>query len=243
MCIRDRDGDDYWTCKYKLERQLAILQQTKSVLSFHSCHVLVEETEITSPSTILSKTSFSDPMDLSPFTGNIPTASVVFDKSVIPDIPTEYFSLSHQDTPLWLLLAARGEVCYIAEVWSVYRIHSAGIWSLIPDIQQSEKLAKLYKTIAIVLGKEPDRRAKIWEKFFERAAKANIHQTILNRVQSGMWKSARKDVIEYILCKPRACFLPPKGYWSLYLRILLGIPSSFMKCHTQTQTMAGSGRE
>jgi len=223
------DGDDFWTYPYKLQRQLSLLKETQAVLCFHSCRLLSEKSGALIPGVGLSKTFYSDPIDLDQELINVSTASAMFDKNALPEIPREYTTLFNQDAPLWMLLSARGGVCYIPEAWSVYRVHPHGIWSSISDIEKSERLAETTKTIATVLGKEPDARAGMWKSFFQRRVKRHMHQTILNRVSCGRWKAARRDVWQYLWGSPCPRFVPPRGHWGLYLRILLGRPSSLMK--------------
>jgi len=223
------EGDDFWTYPFKLQRQVDILKRTGAVMCLHACHVLsgVSESLIECPP--LSKDRYHDPMDLANDLGHFPTASVMFDKQVIPEIPHEYFTLYCADTPLWMLLAARGEVRAIPERWSVYRVHPQGIWSGLQDAEKIENAVKTMKVIAEVLGREFDVRSGQWRGFFQGRAKDLVRQGIINCVSSGKWRAARRGVWEYLWGLPYPRLVPPRHQWGLYLRILLGIPSSLMK--------------
>ncbi len=227
------EGDDFWIYPFKLQRQTDLLKRTGAVMCLHPCFGLFEFSNSMVSGTLLSRSCYRDPRDLAKEAAFIPTASVMFDRKMLPAIPPEYYTLYNGDAPIWMLLAARGEVRVIPERWSVYRIHSSGIWSSLSDGDKAEIVAKTTKVIAEVLGREPDRRSREWREFFLNSAKDHVHQEIINRVSCGRWRAARRSVWRYLFGLPRPRLIPPRHHWGLYLRIMLGKPSALMKKHEQ----------
>jgi glycosyltransferase involved in cell wall biosynthesis len=127
------DGDDYWSDKYKLKKQVEFLDANPECsFVFH-------------PSEHLDKkngTFKQHKLDFLPNYGivkiknlitqggkMIATNSILFRRELYTDIPGWALKAPVGDLPLTLVLASRGKVGYINEMMSVYRIQTDFSWT------------------------------------------------------------------------------------------------------------------
>ena len=124
------EGDDYWTCPDKLQKQVDFLERHRDCsMSFHNA-VLVGE------STGAGRTVYDETVrgsyelaDLFPWNW-IYTASVMYRRSALPKrVPDWYFGMPMFDWPTFILIARSGRLGYIPDVMSAYRVHGGGVWS------------------------------------------------------------------------------------------------------------------
>ena len=123
------EGDDYWTDVHKLQKQVELLDsQPKLSFCFHGCPMQFEREDnqeqyfhkppqegIYHLKDVLHKTSF------------VPTCSVVLRRAMLSTFPEQIKSLKMIDKFLFLSLADKGDLYYIAQDMGVYRIHNGGI--------------------------------------------------------------------------------------------------------------------
>lgn len=123
------EGDDYWTCADKLQQQVDTLDAHPDwAICFHPCACLYEDGMQGIP---VYPMGWTKPVatieDL--FASNfIPTSSVVFRNHLFTEFPRWFHELLIGDWPLHILNAAHGDIGFIPEVMSIYRIHKGGIW-------------------------------------------------------------------------------------------------------------------
>lgn len=120
------EGDDYWTDKRKLQKQVDFLEDNPDYsVCFHQARVVYEDS---------SKKSFLFPnvRDIAWYsleellkTNYIPTNSVVYRKQSYKNLPS---NIAPGDWYLHLYHAKQGKIKYMPEVMSVYRKHAEGIW-------------------------------------------------------------------------------------------------------------------
>lgn len=124
------EGDDYWTHPLKLQRQVDALDARADwALCFHPAKCLYEDgltgSEFYPPDWSRPEATIVDLMS-----GNfIATASVVFRNRLFGPFPPWFAELSIGDWPLHILNAAHGNIGFLPDVMSVYRIHARGAWS------------------------------------------------------------------------------------------------------------------
>jgi glycosyltransferase involved in cell wall biosynthesis len=124
------EGDDYWTHPGKLRRQVGFLDAHPAyALCGHNGMVRNEWAD----SMHVMRGNVPEDVDL-PLShlirGNfIPTASIMYRRSLMGAWPDCFRALGFGDWPLQIILAQRGAVRFLAEPMSVYRIHSGGAWS------------------------------------------------------------------------------------------------------------------
>jgi glycosyltransferase involved in cell wall biosynthesis len=117
------DGDDYWTDSYKLQKQVDFLEGNEEfAMCFHDAWV-IEDNKKLHQYVNKSKTVFKTE-DL--FERHfIPTASIVFRNNI--QLPDWYSEVQSGDRLLLFFLSLQGNLKYLDEVMSVYRLHDAGI--------------------------------------------------------------------------------------------------------------------
>ena len=127
------EGDDYWTDSYKLQKQIDYLEKhPKCSLVFHSAMFINVKRQPTGTIARIAKKNKIVEMGeiLTKANPNfIPTASRVYRKKSMTDLPSWFLNASIGDFPLALLIANHGYFYYIDEIMSVYRTGVKGSWS------------------------------------------------------------------------------------------------------------------
>jgi glycosyltransferase involved in cell wall biosynthesis len=144
------EGDDYWTSSEKLQKQVNFLDRHPDFsLCFHDSWVVHE------------KGQWDDrqycPEDLEAFptlerlfaVNFIPTAAVMYRRGVVRELPKGLFTLKMMDWPLHLLHAQQGQMGYLNEIMSAYRIHAAGVWSSLSEAKRIKEIARMLEWINI----------------------------------------------------------------------------------------------
>lgn len=127
------EGDDYWIDPSKLHRQVSALQANEDsdlafhpaigrcsdykvgdkIIGYHGRHVR----HITSDEIVVGRG------------GIMPSASIMFRRTVIDAIPEWFSEMAGCDYHLKCLAGARGGALYLPYLMSVYRINSKGSWT------------------------------------------------------------------------------------------------------------------
>ena len=127
------EGDDYWTDKHKLQKQVDYLNDNPNIVfSFHHSKRFVQNTGEFFP--YIGLEQFKDKEVIPKHLlfkrggGTFPTASVVFRKSILENLPDYFYSFGVGDTPLFLLAISKGSIGYQSDSMSVYRTSDVN-WS------------------------------------------------------------------------------------------------------------------
>jgi hypothetical protein len=125
------EGDDYWTHPHKLQKQIAYLQQhPETAICFHNAAIVNEEGVHEGYSNLPDQPMLTEFDDLAK--GEyIYTATCVFRACYLRQYPVGGRQYMNNYT-LDLFNAQFGSIYYFNEVWSVYRKHSGGSWSMKP---------------------------------------------------------------------------------------------------------------
>jgi len=142
------EGDDYWTSPQKLQQQVDALDAEPGwAMCFHpaacvylngsrSCNVWPYDWDRREGSLLdLFNVNF------------IATGSVVYRNGLFPELPAWFADSFIGDWPLHMLHAAHGNIGFLSEIMSVYRVHSTGIWS---GMSRADRLAKVFKMFSLV---------------------------------------------------------------------------------------------
>lgn len=147
------DGDDYWTSPSKLAIQLAHLERNPQyAMTFHPV-ARVDEDDRPLPDLPESPwdrpTAVRDDLWRGCF---IQASSVVFRRSAYDLLPTWYQESSFGDWELYLLLAERGDIGFLSERMSAYRVHAGGVWSGEAPRRRAQQVERFYALAARVEG-------------------------------------------------------------------------------------------
>lgn len=135
------EGDDYWTDKDKLQRQVELLENNEEVmLCMHATGVFNVDENLLEPNKIRLNNgdrSFhaEDIINGGGDFGH--TSSFVFRRGIIEKPPQWFLDSPSGDTPLRLLCAHIGTVYYLDQDMSVYRKGVVGSWTR--RVQNNEK--------------------------------------------------------------------------------------------------------
>ena len=129
------EGDDYWTDPQKLQKQVDFLNMhPKCSMCFHEAYNIWpngHKEEYIKTHGIIKKVYYNLEDILEKHF--IPTASMVFRRSLIKDIPPEMYDVPAGDWLLQVIFASNGTLAYIDGIWSVRRIHPGGLTSMASD--------------------------------------------------------------------------------------------------------------
>lgn len=121
------DGDDFWTDKYKLQKQVDFLNKNKDyVICFHRVTIVDKDNNVL-------KTSNPDEKETSEITDIlsrgwfIHTGSLVFRNFLLQELPDFFYKYGSADYMLHVLLSQHGKIGFINSVMSIYRVHQGGI--------------------------------------------------------------------------------------------------------------------
>jgi glycosyltransferase involved in cell wall biosynthesis len=125
------EGDDYWTDKYKLQKQLEFLEgHPDHSLCFHAV-VLYFESEgryaLTKAQSLPKKDSLTTE-DLIESNYICGFSVCMYRASVVRNIPEEIFGIYAVDWMFNMACGRLGKIGYIRDWMSVYRIHAKGAW-------------------------------------------------------------------------------------------------------------------
>jgi predicted nucleic acid-binding Zn-ribbon protein len=124
------DGDDFWTSRDKLRKQIAFLDGHRECsMCFHNVVAFVENERY-------------DPFDFGPASANgyltqrdllarnsIVSCAPMIRTGILQALPDWVFELELGDWAIYVLAAASGPVGYLDEIMGAYRIHKEGSWS------------------------------------------------------------------------------------------------------------------
>jgi glycosyltransferase involved in cell wall biosynthesis len=178
------EGDDYWTCADKLQRQVDFLDTHPDFAI--CCHRVrfLEETASAQPDLFPSRPAGAYTLeDL--LRGNfVMTCSTVLRRNLIPSLPRWFFKMKLGDWPLFALVAQHGKIELMDGVMAVYRVHSGSSWSSLPPATRLRESAKMLRALDKHLGFQHSKviRNTIAHPYLELALSARLNG---NRTQTG----------------------------------------------------------
>jgi glycosyltransferase involved in cell wall biosynthesis len=136
------EGDDYWICQEKLQKQVDYLDRhPECAMCFADCLILYEDNSQESSTTQPTDQTLKEEIfDLEDFLANKflwSTCTAIYRRGIFGEFPKWYCSelRNYGDRTLWTLIARHGKIGIIHEVMGVYRVHSGGVWSGASEIQ------------------------------------------------------------------------------------------------------------
>jgi glycosyltransferase involved in cell wall biosynthesis len=152
------DGDDYWTCEDKLQKQADFLDRhPQCSICFHNAVVVHEDGSRPPWNWVpVHQKAFSGIADM--WLGNfIPTCSTMYRNGLFGKVPDWYSrhyitaTLFITDWPLHLLHAEHGQIGYIDAVMGTYRYHAGGIYSGYSEHEKLEHTLTFYRSMNVLL--------------------------------------------------------------------------------------------
>ncbi len=143
------DGDDYWTDRHKLQKQVDFLNtNTEFALCFHNVKVSYEDQGLEPwnycPPDQKEISTLEDLLDRN----FIATSSTVFRRECLGELPDWFLKMKSGDWLIYILSALNGKLGYLNEVMSVYRIHHAGLWTRQCSVQNTLAEIAMFKALA-----------------------------------------------------------------------------------------------
>jgi glycosyltransferase involved in cell wall biosynthesis len=132
------EGDDYWTDPLKLQKQVAFFnEKPEMVFCFHSANRFVQNTGKVFP--YIGLENFKN-KELIPqkdlfkrMGGTYPTASAMFRREILDNLPSYFHIFGVGDTPLFLLAISKGKIGYLQDSMCIYRTTETN-WSSENDV-------------------------------------------------------------------------------------------------------------
>jgi|GEM_PF-2165123 len=161
------EGDDFWTDKRKLSKQLAVFQNDASISCCFSDSSLLAEKSINlrfnsylqENEVDLTRSRFGiNELSISNF---IPTCTVMFRKDGMLQLPNEYFQSPYADWFVHLHNAIKGDFYLIPEKTASYRLHENGIFGQIPQIERDRFELRCLALLYQGFGNSPVARAPL----------------------------------------------------------------------------------
>jgi glycosyltransferase involved in cell wall biosynthesis/predicted O-methyltransferase YrrM len=143
------EGDDYWVSSQKLQKQINFLDEHSDyALCFHDALIVFEDQQ--HPETKFCPSDLLETPDIERLfqVNYIPTASVIYRAGLVQQLPDWVFELKMLDWPLHLLHAQCGQMKYIDEIMSVYRIHKDSVWSSQKPVWQAKEIIKMMQAVS-----------------------------------------------------------------------------------------------
>ena len=140
------EGDDYWICDEKLQRQVDYMEAHPDCsLTFHSAKVEVQGSAVTeSMMRPYKKDRIVTPEEIIDKTSGYATASLMFRTEMVKELPEFYVNAPIADIPLQLLAANLGYGYYMDEPMAVYRLGGAASWTTLMKQGNYEKKQQDY---------------------------------------------------------------------------------------------------
>jgi glycosyltransferase involved in cell wall biosynthesis len=142
------EGDDYWTCADKLQRQVDKLDaHPEWAICFHPCACSYEGGMHGIPVYPVNWTKPVATVDDLFWCNFLPTSSVVFRNRLVSAFPDWFRDLRIGDWPLNILHAVHGDIGFLPGAMSVYRVHPGGVWS---GASEAERIVSIFELLSAI---------------------------------------------------------------------------------------------
>ncbi len=217
------DGDDYWTARDKLQRQVAFLEDhSECVICCHRT-TTVDATEGRAvsewpPPRFRQRCQGLQELLEENF---VAACAAVVRGSELRFSPGTFSGLKMGDWPRWILIARRGRIGYLDEAMASHRIHPGGVWS---SMSEKGRISAKSETLEAVLPCLSPSQAKLAIKVLARLHRQARRSQSCSELHEDLERDRRGRVLMTIA---RTSFRDPmalfdRSYFGLAARALLG---------------------
>ena len=203
------EGDDYWTCEDKLQRQVNFLDQNLDyAICFHRARIRDE--------TASGRVDVLPPCQAGTYTiedliafNLITTCTVMYRWGSVGPLPDWFLNLKLGDWPLHILVARSGKIKLMDEVMAVYRMHSGGMWTSGQAIDQKLAMMRMLRALDRHLDFQYTDaiRRTLAVLYFDMATIARLNG---NRMQT----------LKYLAASLQGARLPMVGRWRAFATLV-----------------------
>ncbi len=140
------DGDDFWTSDTKLQRAVDVLEANESVsVVFTNSERCSEDGAFTGR--YLTDSKFSMRSDIkSLLRSNTATSGTVVYRQFDPAVLEPWiYDMNMGDWPVNLVALGDGDLFYLNDVSSAYRVHAGGVWSSSSELSRRYQVLRSYR--------------------------------------------------------------------------------------------------
>ena len=140
------EGDDYWTCVHKLQRQVDFLDgHPECAICCTRVRVLDENGygKHARPMRPAGTYTIDDLVK----TDFVITCSTVLRRGAVGALPSWLFKMKQGDYPLWVMAARHGKIELFDDITASYRVHSGGVWSSLSHIGKHRERTRMVKAL------------------------------------------------------------------------------------------------
>jgi glycosyltransferase involved in cell wall biosynthesis len=191
------EGDDYWTCPDKLQRQVDFLDAHRDcAICCHRVQIL-DEIGVGRSGVCPSHAAGSYTIENLLEENFVFTCTTVLRRDLYGPLPSCFLGMNVGDWPRLALVARKGTIELLDEVMAVYRIHSGSIYSFLSIPRQLLETTKMLTVLDKHLGLQYTRtiRRTLARAYFEMACHArqggNRRKTgkyVVNCIRNGGWQ-------------------------------------------------------
>ena len=146
------EGDDYWTCDDKLQKQVDYLDShPECAMCYHSVSVADQLSGAAPRKMPVNPKPVATIEDLLPF-NFVPTCSAMWRSAHLEWLPDWCAEVKFTDWMINVFNARHGSIGFIDECMGVYRLHSGGTWSTQRPQEHTERWLKAYAKMNDHLG-------------------------------------------------------------------------------------------
>jgi len=139
------DGDDYWTSRSKLARQVGFFEANPDCAScFHDVSLVYDEAGL--PSGTVSPRLAEGRFGIEQILMEcfVPAPAMMFRSEVARDLPPWVFESAWIDWLIHIKAAERAPLGYLPEALAAYRVHKGGMFSALDRVSQLEEDERFY---------------------------------------------------------------------------------------------------
>lgn len=133
------DGDDFWSSELKIEHVISFLEENPEFIGVS--HNVMLEFDDGRQNELLNKIKFDRTehtiIDLISGYCYHHTSALIYRNFFGGKLPQIYYHPYSGDWFFSMIHAEHGHIKYFDDVWSTYRIHSNGMWSMLSDIEKN----------------------------------------------------------------------------------------------------------